>query len=172
MFIHYIVILIIVYPAINWLKIYIIVHFRCWKIYNFLTVNSEEIIFYIFSSVSSPYHQMFRNKMRLSAFLFIHVCIIFYFDRRFGTKCGGCHQGISPNDLVRRARDKVFHLKCFTCMVCRKQLSTGEELYVLDENKFICKEDYLASKYSQGKCIWLPFNFLYILNMLHIYSKQ
>jgi LIM homeobox protein 1 len=32
-------------------------------------------------------------------------------------------------------------------MVCRKQLSTGEELYVLDENKFICKEDYLSSKY-------------------------
>ncbi|GAB1597523.1 LIM/homeobox protein Lhx1-like [Argonauta hians] len=70
------------------------------------------------------------------------------FFRRFGTKCAGCSQGISPNDLVRRARNKVFHLKCFTCMVCRKQLSTGEELYVLDENKFICKEDYLHSKFS------------------------
>lgn len=35
-------------------------------------------------------------------------------------------------------------------MVCRKQLSTGEELYVLDENKFICKEDYINSKF-QGK---------------------
>ncbi|CAI9714823.1 homeobox Lhx1-like [Octopus vulgaris] len=33
-------------------------------------------------------------------------------------------------------------------MVCRKQLSTGEELYVLDENKFICKDDYLHSKFS------------------------
>ena len=72
----------------------------------------------------------------------------YLFFRRFGTKCGGCSQGISPNDLVRRARSKVFHLKCFTCMVCRKQLSTGEELYVLDENKFICKEDYLNSKYN------------------------
>nr|AEN75258.1 Lim1 [Neanthes arenaceodentata] len=72
------------------------------------------------------------------------------FFRRFGTKCGGCSQGISPNDLVRRARNKVFHLKCFTCMVCRKQLSTGEELYVLDENKFICKEDYLSSKLQGG----------------------
>nr|CDK60409.1 Lim1 [Euperipatoides kanangrensis] len=68
------------------------------------------------------------------------------FFRRFGTKCAGCSQGISPSDLVRRARNKVFHLKCFTCMICRKQLSTGEELYVLDENKFICKEDYLNSK--------------------------
>lgn len=83
--------------------------------------------------------------------IILNIALHAYIFRRFGTKCGGCAQGISPNDLVRRARDKVFHLKCFTCMVCRKQLSTGEELYVLDENKFICKEDYLNSKYSQGK---------------------
>ncbi|KAK3599099.1 hypothetical protein CHS0354_024436 [Potamilus streckersoni] len=68
------------------------------------------------------------------------------FFRRFGTKCAGCSQGISPNDLVRRARNKVFHLKCFTCLICQKQLSTGEELYILDENKFICKEDYVNNK--------------------------
>ncbi|XP_015921048.1 LIM/homeobox protein Lhx5 isoform X1 [Parasteatoda tepidariorum] len=72
------------------------------------------------------------------------------FFKRFGTKCSGCAQGISPTDLVRRARNKVFHLKCFTCLVCRKQLSTGEELYVLDENRFICKDDYLSSRNSQG----------------------
>lgn len=46
---------------------------------------------------------------------------------------------------MRKARNKVFHLNCFTCMVCNKQLSTGEELYVIDENKFVCKEDYLSS---------------------------
>nr|QRF78301.1 Lhx1/5a [Galathowenia sp. LG-2021] len=33
-------------------------------------------------------------------------------------------------------------------MVCRKQISTGEELYVLDENRFICKDDYLKSTYA------------------------
>ncbi|ROT61892.1 putative LIM/homeobox protein Lhx5-like, partial [Penaeus vannamei] len=65
---------------------------------------------------------------------------------RFGTKCSGCLQGISPQDLVRKARDRVFHLKCFTCCVCRKQLSTGEELYVLEENKFVCKQDYMSGK--------------------------
>nr|CAI5856414.1 unnamed protein product [Callosobruchus analis] len=74
----------------------------------------------------------------------ILLYIFFPFCRRYGTKCGGCGQGISPSDLVRKARDKVFHLNCFTCLVCRKQLSTGEELYVLDDNKFICKEDYLS----------------------------
>lgn len=28
-------------------------------------------------------------------------------------------------------------------MMCNKQLSTGEELYIIDENKFVCKDDYL-----------------------------
>ncbi|XP_070700105.1 LIM/homeobox protein Lhx1-like [Pempheris klunzingeri] len=64
------------------------------------------------------------------------------FFRRFGTKCDGCAQGILPSDLVRRAKSKVFHLNCFTCVMCNKQLSTGEELYILDEFKFVCKEDY------------------------------
>lgn len=68
------------------------------------------------------------------------------FFRRFGTKCAECSQGISPSDLVRKAQSKVFHLKCFTCMICRKQLSTGEELYVVGENKFLCKEDYINNK--------------------------
>lgn len=29
--------------------------------------------------------------------------------------------------------------------MCNKQLSTGEELYILDEFKFVCKEDYQNS---------------------------
>lgn len=70
---------------------------------------------------------------------FVSVC------RRFGTKCAGCSQVISPTDLVRRARSKVFHLNCFTCIVCNKQLSTGEELYILEECKFLCKDDYLSN---------------------------
>lgn len=75
----------------------------------------------------------------------------FYFPphSRFGTKCAGCYQGISPSDLVRRARNKVFHLNCFTCMICNKQLSTGEELYIIDENKFVCKDDFVNSNNSK-----------------------
>uniref|UniRef100_A0A1A9VRR7 LIM zinc-binding domain-containing protein n=1 Tax=Glossina austeni TaxID=7395 RepID=A0A1A9VRR7_GLOAU len=68
------------------------------------------------------------------------------FYRRYGTKCSGCGQGIAPSDLVRKPRDKVFHLNCFTCCICHKQLSTGEQLYVLDDNKYICKDDYLLGK--------------------------
>lgn len=46
--------------------------------------------------------------------------------------------------------------------MCRKQLSTGEELYVLDDNKFICKDDYLNGNknaaiagHHQGELIFI-----------------
>lgn len=102
-----------------------------------------------------PFHLFFLH------FLFLSFSVVFFSwppfspcpsptgplpsRRCFGTKCAGCAQGISPSDLVRRARSKVFHLNCFTCMMCNKQLSTGEELYIIDENKFVCKEDYLSN---------------------------
>ncbi|CAG0915697.1 unnamed protein product [Notodromas monacha] len=68
------------------------------------------------------------------------------FFRRFGTKCSGCGEGVSPTDLVRRARDKVFHLACFVCSICRRQMSTGDHLYVLPDCRFVCKDDYLGGK--------------------------
>ena len=81
----------------------------------------------------------FKQSWEPVSFHFANIISTF---RRFGTKCSGCGHGISPQDLVRKARDQVFHLKCFTCFVCRKQLLTGEELYVVDDTKFVCKEDY------------------------------
>ena len=68
------------------------------------------------------------------------------FFRRYGPRCAGCHNGICPSDLVRRARDKVYHLNCFTCYICRKPIGTGEQLYFIDEYKFMCKHDYLLNK--------------------------
>ena len=36
--------------------------------------------------------------------------------------------------------------------MCRKAISTGEQLYVVDENKFMCKQDYILNK-PQGNDI-------------------
>lgn len=69
----------------------------------------------------------------------------FYLCRFFGTKCAGCGLGISPHDLVRKSRtDRVYHVPCFVCSVCRKEVATGEELFILENDKVLCKEDFFS----------------------------
>ncbi|CAL4096230.1 unnamed protein product, partial [Meganyctiphanes norvegica] len=72
------------------------------------------------------------------------------FFRRYGTKCGGCEQGIPPTQVVRRAQDNVYHLHCFACVICQKQLNTGEEFYLLETSKLVCKFDYEQAKEKEG----------------------
>lgn len=48
--------------------------------------------------------------------------------RLFGKKCNGCKRVIYPEDWIRKAPvDIVYHLSCFYCIVCKRQLSTGEK---------------------------------------------
>lgn len=44
--------------------------------------------------------------------------------------------------MVRRAKHLVFHVKCFNCSTCNRQILTGDELYYVGDSKFVCKEDY------------------------------
>ncbi|ODN04752.1 LIM/homeobox protein Awh [Orchesella cincta] len=61
--------------------------------------------------------------------------------RLFGTKCSKCSRSINPTDWVRRARTMVFHLACFACDACKRQLSTGEE-FALADDKVLCKSHF------------------------------
>jgi hypothetical protein len=36
----------------------------------------------------------------------------------------------------------VFHVECFCCSMCLKEIATGDELYHVGGNKFVCKDDY------------------------------
>ncbi|OWA53426.1 putative LIM/homeobox protein Lhx5 [Hypsibius exemplaris] len=70
--------------------------------------------------------------------------------RAFGQPCKGCGVGIDPTELVRQTQRGNFHLKCFICTACRKQLSTGEECYNIGDCEFNCKDDYVTSKHAKA----------------------
>lgn len=48
--------------------------------------------------------------------------------------------------MVRRAQDFVYHLHCFACVVCKRQLATGDEFYLMEDSRLVCKADYETAK--------------------------
>lgn len=52
---------------------------------------------------------------------------------------------IAPTEFVMRALECVYHLNCFCCCVCDRQLRKGDE-FVLKEGQLLCKIDYEREK--------------------------
>ncbi|XP_043933401.1 insulin gene enhancer protein ISL-2 [Protopterus annectens] len=61
--------------------------------------------------------------------------------RLFGIKCAKCKVGFGSTDLVMRARDKVYHIECFRCSVCSRQLLPGDE-FSLRDHELLCRADH------------------------------
>ena len=70
--------------------------------------------------------------------------LIYVLFRLFGTKCDKCYRSFGKNDFVMRAKNKIFHLECFTCVACEKQLVPGDEFALRDDGLF-CREDHQES---------------------------
>ena len=71
----------------------------------------------------------------------VHCFTLAGFCRLFGTKCAKCGQGFSKNDFVMRACAKVYHIDCFRCVACSRQLIPGDE-FALREDGLFCKADH------------------------------
>ena len=65
-------------------------------------------------------------------------------SRLFGAKCDKCLRSFGKSDYVMRAKNKIFHLECFQCAACEKQLMPGNE-YSLRHDELFCKDHSLEA---------------------------
>uniref|UniRef100_A0A1B6DS86 Uncharacterized protein n=1 Tax=Clastoptera arizonana TaxID=38151 RepID=A0A1B6DS86_9HEMI len=63
------------------------------------------------------------------------------YDRLYVKKCLGCSERIGPDELVMRAIDSVFHLRCFICVVCGVRLQKGDQ-FIIKQGQLFCRPDY------------------------------
>ena len=71
---------------------------------------------------------------------------LYFYFRRFGNKCACCGEGIAPSEIIHKAGDLSYHLDCFHCTVCDKRFETGDQFFLLDDKRLVCKEDYEDAK--------------------------
>lgn len=84
--------------------------------------------------------------------MIFHSCFSFViFCRRFAPRCSGCFGILKHDDMIRRAKDHFFHIDCFVCVVCHRQLMTGDEFVIINGHLFICQEDYQHLQQSSAE---------------------
>ncbi|XP_035791187.1 uncharacterized protein LOC118466244 isoform X1 [Anopheles albimanus] len=122
---------------------------------------------YIMKVVDSTYHERCLQCTSCSIRL-MHSCFMrdgklycrFDYERLYGrNRCLGCGEKIGADELVMRALDNVFHLKCFICVVCGVRLQKGDQ-YVIKQSQLFCRPDYekeveMFQGYSYAGCITL-----------------
>ena len=61
----------------------------------------------------------------------------------FGTQksCSKCQGSVSPSELVMKVRSCVYHLACFCCSSCDRQLCPGE-YFGMDGDLVFCRAHY------------------------------
>lgn len=100
--------------------------------------------------------------------------------RLFATKCTGCLEPIPPSDLVMRALESVYHLPCFTCIVCGRQLEKGDQ-FVVRSGRLFCRPDFekeialmhVATQTSEFIADFVTQNFeRVLLNGLNVFSGE
>lgn len=75
---------------------------------------------------------------------------LFCYYRRYGGqngnggqqgRCGRCGGGIGCQELVMRAKEAVYHLNCFICVICLRVLNKGDH-FGMRESALYCQQHY------------------------------
>ncbi|KFD55295.1 hypothetical protein M513_03936, partial [Trichuris suis] len=73
--------------------------------------------------------------------------------KQFAKRCTRCRRMLSPRDLVMRAKENVFHVCCFTCVVCSVQLRKGDYFGLTDNGLVYCNvhcNQWLVTKHHDS----------------------
>jgi insulin gene enhancer protein ISL-1 len=62
------------------------------------------------------------------------------YARLFGAKCDKCGCPFGKSDYVMRAKNRIFHLECFRCAACARQLIPGDSFALREEAGLFCNE--------------------------------
>jgi hypothetical protein len=41
-------------------------------------------------------------------------------------------------------------MDCFACVICNRKMDTGDEFYLMEDKKLLCKIDYESAKAGKG----------------------
>ncbi|KAG8189602.1 hypothetical protein JTE90_018958 [Oedothorax gibbosus] len=70
-----------------------------------------------------------------------NYCKVDFFVK-YGTRCSGCDKGIIPLEKVRKVKKLVFHVQCFLCAFCGRELVTGDQFFLIEDRRIVCQAHY------------------------------
>lgn len=83
--------------------------------------------------------------MLLYALVSLHFLIFF---RKFSKRCARCNRVLTAKELVMRAKDLIYHLTCFNCIICGVSLNPGEYFGLSTNGYIYCRSHYEPLLYT------------------------